>query len=70
MAPPVSRRKSLIDEKFHWGCMTNSLEMPFRAFRETELAYKSLDAASAQLLNVGLSRKRMLTTESSRQSIA
>jgi hypothetical protein len=44
--------------------------MPFRAFRETELPYKNLDAASAQLLNVGLSRKRMLTTESSRQSIA
>jgi hypothetical protein len=39
-------------------------------FRETELHYKNLDAASAQPPNVGLSRKRMLKTDSSRQSIA
>jgi hypothetical protein len=39
-------------------------------FRETELHYRKLAAALAQLPNVGLSRNRMLNTESSRQSIA
>lgn len=38
--------------------------------RATEPHYKNLDAASAQLPNVGLSPKRMLKTDSSRQSIA
>jgi hypothetical protein len=39
-------------------------------FRETELHYRNLAAALAQLRNVGLSRNRMLKTESSRRSIA
>jgi hypothetical protein len=39
-------------------------------FRETELHYRNLTAAAAQLRSVGLSRKRMLKTESSRRSIA
>jgi hypothetical protein len=37
-------------------------------FRQTD--YRNLAAALAQLRNVGLSRNRMLKTESSRRSIA
>jgi hypothetical protein len=37
---------------------------------ETDLGYRNLTAAVAQLRSVGLSRNRMLKTESSRRSIA
>jgi hypothetical protein len=39
-------------------------------FRETELHYRNFAAALAQFCNVGLSRNRMLKTESSSRSIA
>jgi hypothetical protein len=41
-----------------------------RKSAETDLHYRNLTAAVAQLRSVGLSRIRMLKTESSRRSIA
>ena len=60
-------RNSLIDEDLVEGVPDEVFNI---RFRETELQDRNLNAALAQLRNVGLSRNRMLKTESSRRSSA
>ena len=62
-----ARRSSLIYEDLVEGLPDELFNI---RFRETELRYRNLAAALAQLRNVGLSRNRMLKTECSRRSIA